>query len=182
MMKYKSKWGVNDVVSFQVSCEAAVNKGGYFKYFKKDIKQIIIQQHQTFVAEFLNDSDLVIKGGTEGEEKTALGAFNSTVQVVKFSTEYCAVMGRSCVGIYYNCTLLTEANNRFSAKFNNRSSEPLTKDMVLEQLHASEDVMNSFNGLYYKKNKNWEKYGEQIFMELKICHDIIGEHYNDMSM
>ena len=66
------------------------------------------------MAEFLNDSDLVIKGGTEGEEKTALGAFNSTVQVVKFLTEYCAVMGRSCVGIYYNCTLLIEANNRFS--------------------------------------------------------------------
>ena len=83
-MEYNSKWGVNDVVSFQVGYEAAVNKGEYLKPFTKDIKPSIIRQHQVFVADFLNDSDLVIKGGTEGEEKTALGAFNSTVQVVKF--------------------------------------------------------------------------------------------------
>ena len=40
--------------------------------------------------------------------------------------------------------------------------------------------MNSFPSSYYRTNKNGEKYGEPIFMELKNCHDIIGEHYNDI--
>ena len=52
MMKYKSKWGVNDVVSFQVGDEVTVNKGGYIKSFIRDIKPSIIQQHQVFVAYF----------------------------------------------------------------------------------------------------------------------------------
>ena len=125
MMKYKSKWGVNDVVSFQVSCEAAVNKGGYLKSFTKDIKQIIIQQHQTFVAEFLNDSDLVIKGGTEVEKNKALDLFNSTIQVVNFLTEYFAVMGRSHVVMYDRSTIITDAKKCFSTKVNHGRSEPL---------------------------------------------------------
>ena len=45
-----------------------------------------------------------------------------------------------------------------------------------------EDCINIFPCLYYKTNKNGEKYGEPIFMELKFCHDIIGTHYNDMIM
>ena len=42
--------------------------------------------------------------------------------------------------------------------------------------------MNSFTSSYYKTNKNWDKYGELIFMELKNFHDIIGAHYSDMIM
>ena len=42
MMKYKSNWGVNDVVSFQVGYEAAVNKEGCLKSLTKDIKPSII--------------------------------------------------------------------------------------------------------------------------------------------
>ena len=75
---------MNDVILFQVGYKAAVNKGGYLKSLTKDIKPSIIQQHQVFVKYFLNDSDLVIKGGTGGEEKKALDVFNYTVQVVKF--------------------------------------------------------------------------------------------------
>ena len=85
MMKYKSKWVVNDFIFFHVGYKAEVNKGGgYSKSFTKDIKPSIIQQHQAFVEFFLNNSDPVIKGVTGGEEKKALDAFNYTVHVVKF--------------------------------------------------------------------------------------------------
>ena len=79
----------------------------------------------------MNDSDLVIKGGTGEEVKKALDAYNSTVQVVRFLTEYRAVMGRSCVGMYDSSTLITEANNCFSTKVNHVKSKPLTKEVVL---------------------------------------------------
>ena len=52
MMKHKSKWGVNDGVSFHVGCKLTANKGGYIKSLTKDIKTIIIQQHLAFVAFF----------------------------------------------------------------------------------------------------------------------------------
>ena len=87
---------------------------------------------------FLNNSNPVIKGVTGGEEKKALDAFNYTIQVVKFLTEYHAVMGRSRVGMCGRSTLLTEANNVSSTKINHERSETLTKEMVLEQLHATE--------------------------------------------
>ena len=61
-------------------------------------------------------------------------------------------------------------------------SEPLTKEMVLDQLCATEDCMNIFPSSYYNKSKNGEKYGEPIFMGLKFYHDIIGAHYNDVVM
>ena len=79
-------------------------------------------------------------------------------------------------------TLLTKANNCFSTKVNHGRSEPPTKETVLEQLRATEDCMNRFPSSHYNKNKNGEKYREPIFMELKICNDIIGAHYNDMIM
>ena len=52
--------------------------------------------------------------------------------------------------------------------------------MVLKKLRATKDCMNIFPSSYYKTNKNGEKYGEPFFMELKIFHDIIGAHCNDM--
>ena len=131
MTKYKSKWGVNDLVSFQVGCEVSVNKGGYIKSFTKDIKPSIIQKHQAFLADFVNYSDLVINGGTWREEKKAPDALNYTVHGVQFLTEYHAVMGRSRVGMYESFTLLIDANNCFYTKVNHGRSEPLTKDMVL---------------------------------------------------
>ena len=42
--------------------------------------------------------------------------------------------------------------------------------------------MNIFPSSYYKTNKNGEKYGEPIFMEIKNFRDIIRAHYNDMIM
>ena len=42
--------------------------------------------------------------------------------------------------------------------------------------------MKRFPGSYYKTNKNREKYGKPIFMEIKDFHDIIGSHYNDIIM
>ena len=105
------------------------------------------------------DSNIVINGETGGEENKALDAFNYTVQMVKFLTEYLAVMGRSRFGMYDISTLLTEANNCFSTKFNHVSSETLTNEIALEQLRATEYCMNIFPSLYYKTNKNGEKYG-----------------------
>ena len=52
MMKYKSKWGVNNFLLFQGCYKAAMNKGECLKSFTKDIKPSIIQQHQAFVEFF----------------------------------------------------------------------------------------------------------------------------------
>ena len=60
-----------------------------------------------------------------------MDSFNSNIQVVKFLTEYSAVIGRICVGMHDSFTLLTEANNCFSTKINHGRSEPMTKEMVL---------------------------------------------------
>ena len=79
------------------------------------------------MADFFNDGDPVIKGGVGVEEKKVLDAFNSTVQVVKFLTDYRAVMSRGRVGMYDISTLLTESNNCFSTKVNHGIIEPLTK-------------------------------------------------------
>ena len=78
--------------------------------------------------------------------------------------------------MYDSCTVLTEANYYLSTKVNYGRSEPLSNDMVSQQPQATEDFTNSFPSLYYKKKKNGEKYGEPIFIELKICHDIIRAH------
>ena len=91
-------------------------------------------------------------------------------------------MGRIRVGMYESSTLIIEASIFFSKKVNHVRSEPLKKEMKLGQLHATEDYINSFPSSYYNKNKNGEKYGEPIFMDLKFCHDTIGAHYNDMIM
>ena len=82
------------------------------------------------MAGFLNDRDLVINGGTGGEENKALYAFSFTVHVVKFLTEYFSFMGRSHVGMYDSSTILTETK-KFSTKVNHGRSEPLTKYMEL---------------------------------------------------
>ena len=84
--------------------------------------------------------------------------------------------------MYDSFTFLTKAKNCLSTTVNHRSSEPLTKEMVLEQLHVTKDFMNSFPSLYYKTDKNGDTYGELIFMKLKIFHDIIRAHYNYMIM
>ena len=49
-----------------------------------------------------------------------LDAFNSIIWVVKFLTDYCAVMGRICVEMYDNSTLLTKENHRFSIDVNHQ--------------------------------------------------------------
>ena len=107
------------------------------------------------MAIFFNDSNLGINVGTRVEENKSLDAFTSTDQVIKFLTEYCEVMVRSRVGVYDRSTLITEANHCFSTKFNHGSSEPLTKDMVLDQLRTTKYCMNIFSSLYYPK-----KWGE----------------------
>ena len=43
IIKYKSNWGVNDVVLFRVGYKVAGNKGGCLKSFIKYIKPNIIQ-------------------------------------------------------------------------------------------------------------------------------------------
>lgn len=178
--EYKSKWEVDAVIGFLAKYEAAHNKAAFLSSLPKDGKPSIDDQHQAFAVRFLNDSGLGFKGGTGGEEAIAKNALRLMVGTLKFVNERRTTMGRSRVRLYDSSALLRDVKGCVSAKAKSTKENPLTKDMVMDQIKKVDNLLGAFPSSYYRISGSGDKYGEPILIEIAIWKKIIGEHHIDM--
>ena len=180
MEKFESKWSLTDVIGFQSGYEAAPNKGTYLTSLAKEGKPSIDEQVETYLAQFMNDSDIGFKSGTGGEEKKANDVMKKAVGIIKFVHERQEILGRDHRRMYNSSELLRSVRGCVKAKVNHERSKPLYNETVTVQLRKAEACLTDFPSSYYRKVATDDKYGAAILKEVQILIDILGTHLKDM--
>lgn len=175
--QYKSKWQLDDIITFQSGYETAVNKALYLTSLPKDKKPSIDDQIEAFVVDFMNDNDIGFKGGTGGEEDRAEDAKKQLMNVVKFVHDHRVPLSRSRLLLWGTSRLLVAVHGCVSSKEKPGKMVPLSKEMATDWIEKTNQCAGAFPKSYYRKVGNGSQYGAPIFSELDIMRNLLGQHH-----
>ena len=175
---FESKFDVEQVKSFQQGYIDAQNKGMYLSTTVD--KPSIKEQIKTSIVSLLVKNKIQIRGGTGGEEDRAKDGLNKLVNVVHFMNERRITLSKSQKRKYQSSDILESVKDAISSKACNGKLGQLTKEKVREQLNKADVCLRAFPSLFYKVNKNGDRYGEVLLAQIETMIDIIGSHLDDM--
>ena len=175
---FESKFDVDQVKSFQQGYNDAQNKGTYLSTTVD--KPSIKEQIKTSIVSLLVQYKIQIRSGTGGEEDRAKDGLNKLVNIVHFLQERRSILGKSQKRKYKSSDMLELVKDAISSKACRGKLEQLTKEEVRKQMDKAGDCLHAFPSSFYNRNKNGDRYGEALLIQIETMIDIIGSHLDEM--
>lgn len=180
--KYVSKFKHADVVNFLDGLERASNRENYLKSFTKETKPSIVDQVQSIVVKFLNDSGIYFKGGTGGEEESAKEGLSAAVTAFQFIHESRKTLARQQAQRFQTKILQDLLHlNVQRVKVCQGKKPNLTKAIIVDELSKADACLKKQPKSWFKKKDNGERVGEEILSELENIVRILGAHLDHMN-